>query len=346
MEITNLKIFKIDIDQEEVQNIDSSDYGLELENYLRELFQIVISGSSGRQFHFDRETTEVRSQISRIIANENFSDISNIIAKRLLDSEHTAQEGVAKLGITIQKGIVVQALITDNQVKKFIICKADHNEFLNEINYRTTRGLPVKKKAFKAFVCTLNEGNIVDNVLVYDTNPSETKYWWKEFLELTMVFSDEDNTEKAFNAIDKGVFTKMRNDHPLDYTYLRNSTVKYFRSNDTFEIQDFLDSAIGNYIPVDSTLNIDQLKSKIRELPSKSRSPFDNQFNIVKEKIKARFQNTVKLTNQIDLRFKEDIPNIDTVVMAEQAADGTKYVKIKSEEGYRYFKNLSNANNQ
>src|SRR5699024_6052295 len=130
----------------------------------------------------------------------------------------------------------------------------------------------------------LHSDNSIDGILVYDTNPSDTKYWWKELLELNMLFTDEDNTKKAFDAIDKAVFTKMKKDHHQDYTYLRNSTVRYFRSNDRFEIQDFLDNAIGEYEPYDSNLNIPDLKNKIRELPSKPRSPFDNQFNIIKDK--------------------------------------------------------------
>lgn len=345
MEILTIKIFKIDIAQAAVQSIEPSTYGAELETYLQELFIYVISGSSGRTFRFDRETTEVRAQITRIIAREDFTDISTIIANRLLGCERAAQERIARLGVNIQQGIFVQALVTENGVNKLILCKADHNEFLDEINFRLSRGLPIKKKVFKAFVCSLLAGNNVDPVLVYDTNPSNTKYWWEEFLELTKVFSDEDNTENAFNAIDKGIFTKMKREHPQDYMHLRNSTVRYFRSNDTFEMQDFLDNAIGNYAPYDPTLNVNELKSKIRELPSRTRAPFDNHFTIVREKIKTGFQNVVKLTNQIDLHLKENIPNLETVVTAEQDRDGTKYVKIKSEEGYQYFNNLRTRNN-
>ncbi len=344
MDINEIQIFKIDIQQEEVEVIDSTTYGNELVSYLTELFSLVISGSSGRQFEFDRETTEVRAQISRINNNENFVDISKVIADRLLSVEFEAQEKISKLGISIQKGIIVQAKISENGQGKFIICKADHNEFLNEINYRLSRGLPVKKKAFKAFVCNVHNNNTVDGILVYDTNPTDTKYWWKELLELSMVYTDEDNTERAFAAIDKAVFTKIKKDHPQDYTYLRNSIVRYFRSMERFEMQDFLDSAIGNYTPYDTNLNVENLKTKIRELPSKPRSPFDNQFNIIKEKVKAKFLSKVKLTSEIDLHIKEDVP--ENTILAEEGTDGVKYVKVRSEEGYKYFKNIADQNNQ
>ncbi|WP_019038349.1 nucleoid-associated protein [Psychroflexus tropicus] len=335
MEIDKIEISKVDIENNQVEKIDSTLYGDELVNYLEELFQIVIDGGSGRKFEFERKTTEVRAQITKINNQEDFTEITDVIAQRLLNSESDAQERMDALGIIILKGIVVQALIIDEDQEKFIICKADHNDFLDEVNYELTRGLPIKKKAFKAFVCELNEEDNINDVLVYDTNPKDTKYWWADFLELEKVFTDEYNTEKAFNAIDKSVFNGIKKKHPQDYTYLRNSTVRYFRSNDRFEMNDFLDNGIGNYEPYDNELNINEVKDKIRELPTKKRSPFDNQFNIIKEKVTARFKSTVILTEQIDLQIKQDIP--EDVIFAHEDPDGTKYVKIRSEKGYKFF---------
>ncbi len=342
MEIIKLQISKVDIEKDDVENIDSSVYGDELLDYLTELFEIVISGSSGRRFEFDRKTTEVRAQITRLNNSEDFLDVSNVIANRLLKSESSAQVRMDKLDIIILKGIIVQAIINDESSEKFIICKADHNDFLDDVNYKLARGLPVKKKAFKAFVCDLNGVDEIEEVLVYDTNPKDTKYWWSDFLELSKVFTDEYNTEKAFNAIDKGVFNRIKKKYPQDYTYLRNSTVRYFRSNDSFEMNDFLDNGIGNYEPYDSDLDIKTIKNKVRELPEKKNAPFDKQFTIVKEKVKARFKNTVKLTDQINLEIKQDVP--ENTILAHEEPDGSKYVKIRSDEGYKYFKKNKSTN--
>lgn len=342
MEISSIQICKIDLEKEEIEAIDSSTYGYELVGYLSELFSVVISGSSGRCFQFERDTTEVRAQISRINNNEDFVDIAKVIANRLFACEFEAQEKINRLGKEILKGLVVQAKIENNGQDMFVICKADHSEFLDEVEFKLSKGLPVKKKAFKAFVCNLNLENTADGILVYDTNTSDTKYWWKEFLELKMLYTDEDNTENAFNSIDKGVFTKIKKDHPQDYTYLRNSVVHYFRSSARFVMAEFLDTAIGDYEPIDPALNMGDLKNKIRELPQKKRTPFDNQFNIIKEKVTARFRNTVKLTNQIDLHIKEDVP--ENIIIAELGADGEKYVKIRSEEGFKFFRQLNEGN--
>ena len=336
MEIEKIEISKVDIENNQVDKIDSTVYGDELVNYLEELFKIVIDGGSGRKFEFERKTTEVRAQITRINNQEDFTEITEVIAQRLLDSESDAQERMDAMGVTILKGIVVQALVNDEDQEKFIICKADHNDFLDEVNYELTRGLPIKKKAFKAFVCELDEEDNISNVIVYDTNPKDTKYWWGDFLELEKVFTDEYNTEKAFNAIDKSVFNGIKKKHPQDYTYLRNSTVRYFRSNDRFDMDDFLENGIGDYEPYDKELDVKEVKDKIRKLPTKQRSPFDNQFNIIKEKVTAKFKNTVKLTEQIELQIKQDIP--ENVIFAHEEADGTKYVKIRSEKGFKFFK--------
>lgn len=344
MDITAIQIFKVDIHQQAVESIEQSIYGADFNTYLQGLVNLITTGRSGRNFKFDSDTTEVRGQITKIIAGEEFPAIAATIVNRLLKKEQEAQAKMLKLGVEIQKGIVVQALVTENSINKLVICKADHSDFLNEINFTISRGLPLKKKVFKAFVCSLNSDQTVTNVLVYDTNPNHSHYWWKDFLELTKVYSDEDNTENAFEAIDKGIFTKLKKKHPQDYLHLRNSTVRYFRANDNFDMQEYLDTATGNYTPFDSNLDVAEIKTQIRQLPSKPRTPFDEQFTIVKAKIRAKFLNTIPLTSQIDLHLKEDIPNLETIITAEKDADGTRYVKIKSEQGYQYFSNRQNGN--
>lgn len=333
MEITSLQIYRIDIQQELVDNINSSVFGVELDEYLKGLFNIVISGGSGRRFEFERESTEVRAQITRINSNEDFTDVTRNIADRLLNTEIEAQQLIDKLGIEIQKGILIQSIIY-NGITKFIICKADYNEFIDDSSFTLKKGLPTKKKAFKAFVCDLNSENIINEILVFDTNQTDTKYWWNNFLELKKLITDEDNTLNAFEALDKGIFQKIKKDFPEDYQYLRNSAVRYFRSNEVFEMQDFLDNAIGNYDPVKENLSIVDLKNNIRELPNRIKKKFDNQFNIIREKVTAKFIRNYSLTPEIELRIKSDYP--DGTIVSEEI-NGIKYVRIKSPEAYKYF---------
>ena len=338
MPATAIRIFQIDTHNDQVIPVDKDQYGKDFEDYLTGLIDIISEGS-GRSFIFERDTTEIRTLIPKIISGEEFSVVSQIAAQRLLSCEKNTQQTIQKLGKEIQKGIVVQAIIQENNSFRYVICKADHSEFLKDGDYTKTKGLPTKKKVFKAFYANFDSTGTVDNVIVYDTNSIMSKYWWSDFLELTEVYTDKHNTITAFEAIDKGVLTKMKKDAPQDYIHLRNSMVRYFRAHDAFDMQDFLDNAIGDYEPYSGKLKVDTVKNSIKEL-SKTKK-FDEQFNIVKEHVTARFLNKIQLTKQIDLHLKEDINDIDNVITAEEGKDGTKYVKIRSDSGYKYFNDLS-----
>lgn len=343
MDIKDIKIFRIDFHQSSVETIDQAEFPADFTTYLEGLINLMTSGVSGRTFRFDRDTTEVRGQLGEIIKGNDFSIIATTIATRLLSIEQNAQEKIAQLGTEIQKGIIVQALINDSDKNKYIICKADHNEFLNEINFLLSRGLPIKKKIFKGFICTLNSNHTLSDNFVYDQQL--TKYWWNDFLELTKVHSDEDNTQNAFDAIDKGVLVKLKSKHPQDYMHLSNSNVQYFRGNETFDMNNYMASMFDNYLPFDDKLDMEKVMKEIRELPTKSKKQFDEQFPIIKKQIKKRFIKDISLTPQIELHFKEEIPDLENVVTAVIDDDGTKYVRVKSEQGYKYFNNLKNRGN-
>ena len=157
-------------------------------------------------------------------------------------------------------------------------------------------------------------------------------------MELTKVFSDEDNTENAFDAIEKQVLLKLKKDHPNDYTHLSNSSIRYFRSKDTFDLNEYINDVFEGYEPFDTNLNMAKVKEKLRDMPTKSGKPFDSQFSIVKSKIKKKIIRDIPLTPHIDLHLKTDIYELDTVVTAIEDPDGTKFVKIRSDQGWKYFK--------
>lgn len=331
---------KIDIDEERIQAIDYKDFGTDLEEYLDGLVRLITTGSSGRKFKFNSETSEVRAQLSNATDTESFNKITSVTANRLMKCEIKTQKDIQRLDKEIQKGVFVQFLVDDDEGKKFIICKADQGDFLNENTFTRTKGLPIKKKVFKAFVCNVYENGSVDEVIVYDTNATVSKYWWDDFLELTKIYSDEDNTINAFDAIDKTVLSTIKAKHPHDYMHLSNNTIHYFRSNDKFDLLEYIENTFTKYEVVDKELDLTDIVRKIKDLPNKKRASFDEQFLIVKNKITKRFIKDIKLTEQIELRFKDEIKNLDEIVTYEEGKDGSKFVRIRSEKGYQYFKKL------
>ncbi|MFT3885629.1 MAG: nucleoid-associated protein [Flavobacteriales bacterium] len=338
IEIGTIQIFRMDLATSQMESISHTKFGDDFHQYLTGLISIITNGSSGRSFVFRSQTTEVRSQIPLLGSTEDFERASTTIANRLLKTEQETQDRMAHMKVEIQKGIVIQAMVNDNGMRRYVLCKADHNEFLDEKEFKKGKGLPIKKRVYKAFSCILTENVDVSDVMVFDTNPNLSKYWWNDFLELDKVHSDEDNTENAFEAIDKGVMNKLKKEHPQDYLPLRNSLVRYFRSKDSFDMNEFLDEAIGNYTPYDERLDIGALKNVIRSLPKKNpKKVFDEKFTIAKERVRARFLNTISLTPDIDLKLHRDIPDLENVVSAVQDSDGSKYVRIRSDQGYKYF---------
>lgn len=344
MNIRSICIHQIDTENSQIAHIEKQHFGVAFDNYLNGLIRIITDGGSGRSFNFERNTTEIRALIPKICACENheFQSIAETAAKRLLSCEQAVKQRMEKLKVEIHKGIFVQAVIENEGRIHYVICKAENSEFLNDFNYELTKGLPIKKRVFKAFITNFEAPDEVGGILVYDTNATLSKYWWKDFLELSEVYTDKHNTTTAFDAIDKSVFTKMKKESPQDYVYLRNSAVRYFRAKEDFDMQDFLDNAIGDYQPYSEKVDVKELKRKIQELPESKK--FDERFSIVREEIKAKFINRIPLTPQIDLHLKEDVFNIENIITAEQDPDGTKFVKIRSDEGYKFFNDRQKKN--
>ena len=137
------------------------------------------------------------------------------------------------------------------------------------------------------------------------------------------------------NAIvsDPDAFSKIKSEFPADHTIIRNSAISYFRTKDEFEINDFLSETFNNYSPIDPNLTnrkIDDFKNNAKELPQ--RWGFDNRFTIEKKEVKKRVVNTIQLTDSIDLVLKDYIPNLKDSIKSEIDNEGTKWVKIKSDD--------------
>lgn len=335
MKFLSIGLFKINIEFGTSISIDPKEFGNDLDEYLKDLVNLTITNSGGRQFKFDRATLEIPTLINQIVNGQNFSTVGSGIAERLLKVETEAQTKMDKLGVQIQKGILVLVHLEIDGEERIVFCKADDTEYLNEQDFKKARGLPIEKKIFKAFDCKIDNAKNISAVKVLDTFPRMSKYWWSTFLELTEVYDDIYNTKNAFQAIDVDIFNKIKKKYPQDHTHLRNSAVRYFRAAESFEMEDFIKNAIGDYSPIDTSLKMDDVKKEIRDLPTKRK--FDPQFDIVKSEITARFKSNISLTPQIDLIIKEDI-DLKGTITTEEGKDGKKYVKIRSESGYDYFK--------
>ena len=313
------------------------DHSESLKEYTEKLLIEITESPKRRQYLFTSSKSEIRNVLEDIVIDNDRGRSIKLAAKRLLNKEKEAQEALKskKLKVEILKGSLFQAYIEVEGKESIIICKADHTEFLDENSLTVRSGLPWDKKIFKAALVRLKKGIIQEEVDVLDANLS--KYWWREFLELEEKHTDSYNTEKSMEHFDNRIFNSIRKKHPSDYQILRNSFVGYYRNNEIFEVEDFIDSLFSNYEPEDKTLNIDSLVAKIRSLPEKL--GFDKTFNISKADIKKRMREKVKISEAIDLLLKTDIPNFKKTLSSGKTQSGQMYLQIltDNEKVYKEF---------
>lgn len=347
MTIEYLKLIKIDHENNAVQEEPLNDEG-NVREYVMDIIAQITDNSGERRYKFKDNELTMKTWIGDIVNNNARQDCAMSIANRLLQTEDAAQQRYHTI-TDIQKGILLIAYckMTDTEYK-MVICKADYTEFIEETTGEKKNGLPTKKKIFKSFAANiiLNAGTYsFGDMITFDVNSKQSKYWYDEFLDLKVIHDDSENTEKAFSYLKSKILEQVRKKSKSDYLVLWNSTVAYMRSEGEFSMDHYADNILAVYQPIDGSLNMNEFANRAKALPVQF--DFDNRFEKVPSKITAKMKNEINLTNDIILVLKQNIPHIERTILAHEEADGSKYVMIQSETGYKYAENLKRiAENQ
>lgn len=334
MNIKFTSLHQIDHNLNQNKTIDINNQSGDLINYTERLINEITNSNNKRSFEFKSDTTEVRTAIDKFLETK-YEVGAKINSDRLLNVELKAQQKIAHLNIKIQKGSLFQAVLENALETYIVISKADHNQFLDEIDFTLKTGLPWEKRIFKAFLVKMVSGNPKE-IFVYDTTNRMARYWWDDYLELTEKYTDTHNTKTSLKILDSKIFNPIRKAFPSDHTIIRNSAIGYYRNSEEFELNEFIDQTIKNYKPIDSDFPLDKIVSKIKELPD--RWKFDARFTIQKDEINKKQSNRIPLTEKIELVLKDYICDLDNVIEAKKDAEGVKYIKIKTDSGYERFK--------
>lgn len=337
MEIKFTSLHQVDHHLNSVEEIDIENQSEDLINYTQRLITEITEGTSKRKFNFRRDTTEVRSVLGQFMEGDYSGKGAN--ANRLLDVEKTTQLAIAHLGNEIQKGSLFQAHIEDGESTIMVISKADQIQFLDEDDFNLKNGLPYEKKIFKAFLVRFEAGEAKET-FVYDTTTRLATYWWDTFLELDEVYTSEYNTKTALKLLDSKVLNNMKKKFPADHTRIRNKAVGYFQSQNQFEMGNFLEATLNDYVPIDNDFPKTAIIEKIRNLPE--RYSFDSQFPIAEDQVTARkVKSKINLTDKVDLVIKENIPELDSTISGFLDSENRKYIIIRTDTGYEHFKGNS-----
>ncbi|KYP16167.1 nucleoid-associated protein [Flavihumibacter sp. CACIAM 22H1] len=332
MKVKFKKVYKLNHESTKVEEIKLSEDKNDFNDYLDELINDVVFDERSKQFNFPEEETRIMT-IIRSTRDRREDEQLKKIANKLLKAESLAQQKIEHLDREIQRGILLIASVISSDTSYFVICKAEHFDFISEVDKRRAQGLPIKKKIFKSFVAHLGKGGKLNRAMVGDSKPRISSYWWKDFLELIEVYTSEYNTERIWDVLDRKVFSPMKDRFKADRTYLRNATVHFFRKKDEFILTDYLSEVIDSYKPEDNDLDIKVISEKIKQLPEKE--SFDNRFEIAKDKLKKKVRTSIKLSPELRLEILNST-DLRTLVKAE-IIRGVKTILIRSDEGYDHF---------
>ena len=311
--------------------------------YVYELINYITDNTSVRHYKTRSETTQVVSNV-RLVANNTdiMSMSSSDIAQRLLLKESEAQSRIQRLRTSVKKGSLIQALVDKQDTNEliYLLAKVEHSDFVDDSDLSFKTGFSKDKKTiWKTCILSINseDSYSIQDALIY--SDTKAKYWSDDFLELDEMITDEVNTDKAFRAIDETLSRNVKNVAPNDYVYIRNSFIGYLKSNEHIDYMGMIDTLLGNYVPTElSDASLTSLKTKLNELPSKR--DFDYQFTSIPTAIKAKIKRTYPVYSGIEIRVNDYIDNIKETIKACEETDGTKYLKIKTNNNttYNFFK--------
>ncbi|MDY4279312.1 MAG: hypothetical protein SOX68_10175 [Faecalicoccus sp.] len=333
MNIITKSLHVIDYEQ---NNVNEREIPQTFDEYVRDLITYVNQNTGVRDFKSQSAQTEVLGCVKEIFRSYSETDVvqkySTIIAERLLNKEVEAQKKVARLNTNVQKGSLIQALLSDGDDYFYLLAKVEHSDFVDDVDFSFKSGFSKdKKKIWKSCLLDISDISNADAISAKIYSNTVAQYWSHDFLELVEMVSDETNTLSAFKAIEKTLNRVVRKEAPRDYTLIRNSAISYLRNKTHIDYEDLIDSIIGeDYKPADyPEEKIPQLRDKLKSLPEKAH--FDRQFNSTPSVLSARIKKTYEVNEGIQLKVNGDIPDIKETIQAYRDIDGIRYIKIKTD---------------
>lgn len=316
-----------------------------IENYVTNILVQTANAAVERKYRFKAPLHTAKDWIGNLLTlqEEERNDTMLVMGARLATVEKEFNEKNPHLRGRIPDGVLLIAYVdmeTDEEDFKIIILKSDYDEFIAEHTGQQSTGLSVKNQIFKTcqYKVKRHEHTYeIVQIVASDSTKRQAAYWLKDFLELEAIRQDKENTEKAYDLIKKKILNPLKENHKPDYLILYNSTISYMRSEGMFDLDYYRDEIIGNYTPYDGTLDMNSLKGKIDQLRASDK--FDAQFTKVTTAIKDKLKSVIKLTDELFLNIKHDIPGMDTKILPYEEGQ-KKGITIISQEGFEFAKGV------
>ena len=319
-----INIINYDENKIEERKIDTN-----FNNYIEELVKHFKSNKSTRHYKSQSLKTEVVNSILEITKNQDkFDKLNKNISHRLLKKEIEVQKKISNMGVNIQKGSLIQALLkNDAGLYMYVIAKVEHEEFVDDKDYNFKSGFSKdKQKIWKTCIFESISHNVefIDSKVFLN---NEAKYWTDSFLELEELRNDEINTTCAFKSIDAFLKREVKKHSEGDYFILKNSLLGELRKRELIDYPEMITNLLTNYTPESDNININNLITSLLKLPETHN--FDNQFTAIPDKFKKTSEEIFTINDNIELKIKGYIDR--NKIKIQRGTDGRMYVSIETD---------------
>jgi len=264
---------------------------------------------------------------------------------RLVREEMEAQSRIRRTNTTVQRGSLIQALLHDEDLEKFIylLAKVEHTGWVDDSDFTFKTGFSKDAKSiWKSCLFDLSDLTAGEfHARIYSDTLAQ--YWSSGFLELDEMNSNELNTQRAFHAIELVLKNGFRTMNSPDETIIRNSFINYMRSNELIDYSRMIETIIGNYPPVDPNVTAEKIENiKIQLLEQPEKRKFDVLFTPIRSAINAKIKRIYPVNDGIELKIFSNIQDIMQIINAIEE-DGLHYIKIRTNNDATYRQFLFNA---
>lgn len=314
IEIKNFCMHTIDVSEKTFLRKEFSLDKKDFSSYLNTLINEILLNEKGRAYKFSSDTEEVSACLREILQDGDWELYSEKIANKLNRCEIEKQEKVSGI-TTLKRGNLIQVIGSKDGKIICVLTKVENDPFINEDSLTLSSGLPVKKnRVQKSCYIEFNEESSILEMILSDSLPKISEYWYSAFLSAVPVIESQENTKKAYLAIDDLLKRKIKTISDTDYWYLRNDVNSYFANKDAFVFDDVVD-IFNNYKPENEEVKkcFPNIVEDLKALPKKKK--FDTQFDLNTKDIAGRLKRKIILDPNIELRLTGGIDDIKNKII-------------------------------
>lgn len=337
IDIKNFCMHTIDVGEKifkrKIFDSEKKDFG----SYLNTLIEEILKNEKGRAYKFISDTEEVFACLSEILKGGDWEHFSEKIANKLNRCELEKQEQVAAI-TTLKKGNLIQVIGSKDDKIICVLTKVENDPYINEESLDLSSGLPLKKnRVQKSCYIEFDQDHSLVTMILSDSIPRISEYWYSAFLAAAPITKSQENTKKAYLAIDDLLKRKIKIESDTDYWYLRNDLNSYFANKEAFLFDEIIE--IFNSYKAESEVvkkTLPKFIEELKTLPKKKN--FDTQFDLDTKDISSRLRRKIILDPNIELRLTGGIEDIRKKIKPGKDDEG-EFIKIYSKEGYNAFIN-------